>query len=232
MHKIPLPQAPGCPWHGMTLPSIQFCEANLCSWITQPANTWSNLVYFFIGYWMWRNSRNHSGRISRLIGPIVFLIGMGSFFFHASATFVGQFFDIGFMFLFSSLIVAMNLRRAGWIKPSQEMRVFSGLAVFGTMLLLLIHESGIPLFATEICVFVALELKLAFGGKKGAFNYRELKLAVLFLILSQVAWQLDFRGIVCDENNHWLQGHAAWHILNSIAFIWFYKFTVRLESKN
>lgn len=228
MHKLPSPQPSHCPWGGWEMPSMQFCEANLCSWITQPANTWSNLVYFVVAIYIWNHSSGKNKPRSRLIAPIVFLIGLGSFLFHASATFFGQFFDLGFMFLFSSLIVSMNFKRLEWIKPKHELPLFYVLSFLGMGILYLNHHSGIPYFTAEILIFIITEYKLS-QSHAAASNYKELKIAVGFLILSQLSWQLDYRGIVCNENNHWLQGHALWHVLNSIAFVWFYKFTLRIS---
>ena len=54
----PLP--PGCPWSGFTPPNVDWCEEELCAWIVNPADTWSNLAYVVLGLFMWWAAR-HAG---------------------------------------------------------------------------------------------------------------------------------------------------------------------------
>ena len=43
----PLPD--GCPWSGWTPPNVDWCEEELCAWVVNPADTWSNLAYIALG---------------------------------------------------------------------------------------------------------------------------------------------------------------------------------------
>ena len=79
-----------CPWDGWEPAAIEFCEADLCSWIIQPANTWSNLAYVFVGAWLIRLALREGHRDLASLGLIEILIGIGSFFFHMSGTHVGE----------------------------------------------------------------------------------------------------------------------------------------------
>ena len=49
LQVYPNPHPPNCPWHSsadlLGAPNIKWCEATLCGWISEPANTWSNLLY-------------------------------------------------------------------------------------------------------------------------------------------------------------------------------------------
>ena len=52
--------APQCPWYElseMAKPNVKWCEASQCSWITEPANTWSNLAFVFSGMIIWYLAR-------------------------------------------------------------------------------------------------------------------------------------------------------------------------------
>ena len=93
----PLP--PDCPWGGWTPPDLQHCEANLCGWITTPANTWSNLAYVAVGVWIWRRAAKRDLLAAGGLGPVSIAVGVTSFAFHASYTFAGQVLDYGGMFL-------------------------------------------------------------------------------------------------------------------------------------
>ena len=82
MADIPAP----CPWDALEPAAMHFCERELCGWITQPANTWSNLAYIIVGAWLIRLAFREGHRPLAAIGLIEILIGIGSFFFHMSST--------------------------------------------------------------------------------------------------------------------------------------------------
>src|SRR5690606_5345750 len=51
-----------CPWDGLRAatgaPNLDWCEAEVCGWAVEPANTWSNLAYFVVAAWLlWRRRR-------------------------------------------------------------------------------------------------------------------------------------------------------------------------------
>ena len=49
---------PGCPWSGFTPPNVDWCEEELCAWVVNPADTWSNLAYRRRRRaWMWWAAR-------------------------------------------------------------------------------------------------------------------------------------------------------------------------------
>lgn len=54
-------------------PNVDWCEQELCSWITNPADTWSNLAYLAFGVLMILETRRgagaHRGEL-RLFGPV------------------------------------------------------------------------------------------------------------------------------------------------------------------
>ena len=44
--------SPGCPWYELSelrLPNFDWCEAQRCSYVVEPANAWSNLAYVIVG---------------------------------------------------------------------------------------------------------------------------------------------------------------------------------------
>ena len=58
------PLEPGCPWFALSelaRPDIKWCEAPQCSWVVEPANTWSNLFYVAVAFVLWRWSKTGSG---------------------------------------------------------------------------------------------------------------------------------------------------------------------------
>ena len=57
MSTVP-PMQDGCPWSELSHfapPNVKWCEAQVCGWIVEPANTWSNLAYILLGaLLLWR----------------------------------------------------------------------------------------------------------------------------------------------------------------------------------
>ena len=105
----PTPQP--CPWDGHEPAALHWCERELCAWIEQPANTWSNLAYVIVGVVIWRRAQREHKRPLAAIGAIEVLIAFGSFYFHASSTYLGEVMDVSAMFLFSGYWLVFNLWR-------------------------------------------------------------------------------------------------------------------------
>ncbi|MBL7714856.1 MAG: ceramidase domain-containing protein [Bdellovibrionales bacterium] len=208
LHPLPA----GCPWSDWARPTLAFCEASLCSWITAPANTVSNLAFVIWGIWVYRDSKKNSapGDFLRSVGPILMLIGLLSGFYHASYTWVGQVGDLGSMFLIAALFVAMNLKRLGWIRSDQVLPVYWATTGVALILLLIFPTLGIFEFAL-ICIF-GITLEFGFLRKKQKPNYRYLTYALLTWAVAQTVWILDITRVWCDPDRHWFQWHAVWHL--------------------
>ena len=83
------PLQPSCPWANWARPNVKYCEPNACSWITTPANTWTNLAYIFVGLWMLYDAKTrtkNAGPTLYSIGWAIVFVGITSFFYHASYT--------------------------------------------------------------------------------------------------------------------------------------------------
>ncbi len=103
--------APGCPWSDWSPGNLVFCEAELCSWVREPANTWTNAGFLAAGLWLLRRHARQRAPGER-VGPIALvpvaaiLTGAGSALFHASKVYALQLVDFGAMFLLSALLLA------------------------------------------------------------------------------------------------------------------------------
>ena len=116
----------GSIWQGMTLSksalAVEYCEFNNPdSFFHQPMNTYSNLVYFFLGVlicqiaWGDYKSRNFQNRLanfpllSALMGVCFIYLGFGSAFFHASLTWAGQRMDMNGTYSITLTLVSIGL---------------------------------------------------------------------------------------------------------------------------
>ena len=87
-----------------------------------------------------------------------------------------------------------------------------------------IHIQVIMLF--NILLSLGLELALyrmqwdhPDGVDRTPFVY-----CIVFLAIAAVCSAADLTGIWCDPKNHYVQGHAVWHVLNAVSFFFVYKY--------
>ncbi|MBI3890164.1 MAG: ceramidase domain-containing protein [Candidatus Wallbacteria bacterium] len=225
----PLP--PGCPWSGWTPPNIKWCEDNLCGWITTPANTWSNLAYLAVALFVWRRARTDSEGLLRLYAPACAFLGGASFLFHASYTLFFQFFDYLGMFVILALLIATNLRRAGWVSGARAPALYAALVVALSASIPCLHAAGLPyqlLIVFLSLLVIAQELHLYLRGPR-ASSYAWFFRAVGALFLAAAFAALDLTRCWCDPANHWLQGHVLWHVASALALYSAYRFFELLE---
>ncbi len=223
-----IPLLPECPWSAFLPPTIKYCEDNLCSFITQPANTWSNLAFILLGIYLIILNQKDKLKYLRYVGPIAILTGIASFLYHASFTFLFQFFDLSSMYLFSTMVLSINLRRANLITANNQSLTLLVLLFSSMGLLYIFKPFGIPIFGLQVLAGFCLEFYLYKKSNK-TWSYFYYKLTIAALAIAFIAWILDFKRIVCNPMNHLLQGHALWHIFSSTCFLFLYKFYSQKE---
>ena len=216
-------------------PTITYCEDNVLSYIAQPANAWSNLAFIFIGIYLCFLSRNQKNLLLKFLGPMAVLIGLCSFFYHASYTFVGQFLDLGSMFLLSSYLLVFNLNRLNdrFFTTRKTIPLFFILVATSLTAVYFIRPInftiGLPIFALQVLAILILEWQL-YKRRTNNYKIQNLLIAFALLITAFIFWSLDFSRLWCDSNtSHLINGHAIWHILNSVVFIFLYSFYAQFE---
>jgi len=221
-------------------PTIVFCEANLNSYIAQPANAWSNLFIIFIGIYILWKSRDLKNPLLKLLGPITILIGIFSFIYHATSTFAGQFLDLGSMYFFSSLLVILNVHRLNtrFFTPRKLYIIFlllSSASLWATFFIRTINgiNIGIPIFAIQLLTVLLLEWELHSRSTHPYKIYNLLMALVVFLFAFTI-WTLDFlrMRMVCNlKFLHIINGHSMWHILCGVALLFIFFFYADLKGK-
>jgi len=221
--------APHCPWHAlseMAKPNVKWCEAMTCSWITEPANTWSNLAFILAGIIIWRDSKKNNLETIKLLGPTVIMMGLFSFIYHASYTFYLQIFDFIGMFAFIGILLLFNLRRMGVISKDRQVPLFIGGVTFCTALFLFFYWVNIPM-QIIVAVLVVGVVASEIMARKNANTkpvITEFVKAMACLGVALTFTLLDVTRIWCNPQNHWIQGHAIWHIFNAATVYFCYKY--------
>lgn len=210
-----------CPWDSLSPVSTMFCESPLCAWIKEPANTWSNIPYILIGLGLWWVAQKENHHL-KWIGIVAILTGAGSFFFHMSVTYLGGCADYLGMFLGTGLLTAYNMRR--WLNCSftKMYFIFGMTTLFFFLLLHFVHGESRVLYAFGMpCCMI--ELRLFFRDRK-QINYRSYVYMSVLILKGTIFWWLDVTKKFCQPDNHFISGHALWHIFTSVSFIPFYEF--------
>lgn len=215
--------SPGCPWYGLSelrLPNVDWCEAQRCGWIVEPANTWSNLAYVVVGLALCWLARDSSSRSLRSFGPAALAVGLCSGIYHSSYTFVLQILDFLGMYVFCYLLLTLNLVRLGWLDPAKRGRRFAQLVVATTLLTVGIDFLEIPIQAIVLLLIVAIAASELWPRAHAAAPSREEGRPFFFLAMALIAAAagfslLDVTRTWCDPAHPFLQGHAIWHVLSA-----------------
>lgn len=225
----PNPHAPSCPWHHAAevvgAPNVKWCEVTLCSWVSEPANAWSSMAYILVGLSFLYIYRNHPAPLLRTLAKMNLLIGLFSFIYHASNLYLSQIFDFVGIFLELLMLIGINLARLRLLSYKTIMRF----TLVGTILLVaLLHFLYLQHLSFQFIVLVLAVLLFGselylFSQRKSAQQMHYFAAAISLCMVAISFSLLDVTRIFCDPHNHFLQGHALWHVLASLMFIGIFK---------
>ena len=220
----PNPHPPSCPWHAgaelLGAPNIKWCEATVCGWVSEPANTGSNLLYLVIGFIVYLQCRRSPHAELRWMGPAMLVMGLLSAAYHASNNYLSQVFDFTGMFLLTFWFLVINLRRNGWIVPTSQKPLFAGLVLAGIGAVHLMYLRHWPfqwLIAAASVAIVVTEVSARLHHLAERVSPRHIVTSLALLGAAQAASLADLRRVVCDPDNHFVQGHAVWHLVSALA---------------
>jgi hypothetical protein len=228
--NYPNPHGPSCPWYDITVsqgaPNIKWCEETLCQWVSEPANTWSNLGYLIVAlvitYQAFKNKNNFD---LKQFGPIVFFMGAMSFFYHQSNFYGSQILDFVGMFLFVGWVKGMNLIRMGKLKRKNliPFNIIVSLIYCGVMHVM--YMTGIKFQSLVlISAFIILGTEIA-ASRIHKVDHKWFIGAIGTLVVAFGFSIADGQRLWCVPTNHgWFsQGHAIWHWTASLAMYMIYK---------
>lgn len=230
MVTYPNPHGPSCPWYQITesqgAPNIKWCEETLCQWISEPANTWSNLGYLIVAliitYIAFKN--RHSFNLKQF-GPIIFFMGAMSFFYHQSNFYGSQILDFVGMFFFVGWAMGMNLIRLGKMSSNKLIPFNIVVAVIFTISMHIMYVTGIKfqgIVLLSAFIIIATEI---LAQRKLKTDIGWFMAAIGTLIVAFGFSISDGKRIWCDPTQHgWFsQGHALWHWTAAVAMYFIYK---------
>jgi hypothetical protein len=215
-----------CPYDSWSRGLLTYCEAARCGWIREPLNTLSNLGFIIVGLWIFIGYR----RVPqvRMIGLAGFLVGILSAFYHATSSHFGEILDLGSMYLLVGSLCAFNLARLGRLPRAEAERVGAILALGGLFGLLLFPDWGTRIFDLFIGGALLIEgliyLKVKRERRALGYSYRYFWSALACHASAYGFWVLDHDRLFCHPESSWFQGHAVWHLLGAVTFVFLAKF--------
>lgn len=221
---------PSCPWYEMEQkfgpPNIKWCEERICAFINEPANAWSNLLFILVGLFLvYRGVKSKNpamGKFDVLFGVIVIFMGGTSFFFHASNNFLSQLFDYIGMYFYIYFLLCISLHNFKLVSANAAVYIFFSCVIVSTSLVLVSKY----LFAFPYQIIVGISaLTLAGLQARGWFTdpkypKKHLLLCLGSFVIAAGFSYSDISRAFCDPTNHFIQGHAIWHIFCAIG-AWF-----------
>jgi hypothetical protein len=210
---------------------MKFCESNLCSYVAAPANTWSNIAYVIVGIYLILISLREKSFLLKLIGPVAVLCGLTSGIYHATFSYFWQTFDNSSMFIFISLLLVFNLYRLKIKHVTARLLVILFILINFTSIIAFFYQKilfginvGVTVFAIELVAVLTTE-GLLYTKAKVKYKLNNLLVAFALLLVGWGIWWLDYLRIWCDSKTfHLINGHALWHVLTGLSFIFVYKF--------
>jgi hypothetical protein len=195
----------------------RFCEESLCAWIRQPGNTWSNAGFLIAAAIVWLATRAPEQRHLRPMAWVLAAMGVGSAFFHATETEVGAWLDYATMYMSTAFMIVVIVKRSAGISRPFSLIVFWTLVALGTSTMLIGSGERWIFAATNFACPIG-EGVLALRRSTRAKSYRWFFFAYAAFTPAVIFWALDQRGLLCDPDNHFMSGHAAWHLLDALMF--------------
>ncbi len=221
-------------WDGMTISksaiTVEYCEFNhVDKLFHQPMNTYSNIVYFFYGVLILQfafedykqQGINTLSRLqsfpmlSALMGVCFIYLSIGSAFFHASLTWMGQRVDMNGTYSISFALITIGLYHVFYKKnltEKQKQFLIAALSVF----ILAFYPLALMVSSSILLPILILVMWILIGINYIQFRKeRSLVLAILsfvFIVVALKIRSLDVQKVGCDPFSLY-QGHALWHLL-------------------
>lgn len=222
MDSATRPFGPGCPWWDMRLtwgePNVKWCEETICAVVNEPANAWSNVAYVVVAAALVLLAGRARGRMTWMFAGALAVTGLLSFAYHATNNYFTQLFDFIGMFVLLFLMVVVNARRLGWVRPERELPVYLALVVGATAAIPPLRAIGLPfqlLIVLSVLFLIGSELRLRARG--AAVRYTPFITALGLIVVAAGFSAADVTRLWCDPTNHFVQGHVIWHLLSAVS---------------
>jgi len=205
------------------MPGLCFCEADRLFHLRQPMNTISSCAFGLVGavVVLTRSRAADRSEDKYLFWLAASLIGLGSAFYHATLTLVGQTFDVVGMYLLATLLLLWSVQpRLQWRVTQRVIAYVLGNAAL-LALLIVVPEVRRYVFAGLMLAILLLQRRTR-RTLRSRQSPQFLVWAVGLLLVGFAVWITDITKTLCDPTSAF-QGHAVWHVLGAASSFMIYK---------
>lgn len=226
---------PGCPWHALAAygpANVKWCEQRLCAWVNEPANAWSNVAFVVVAVAIHHLARGTGATgLQRWFAPLVAAVGVCSFVYHASNVWLTQVLDFLGMYLFCCLLLGLNVTRLGWVSARALPRVYAATVLGLTVVTAVAVRYGAPIQGIVLMLIVAMVITEGLCRRRAVYGLAGFWAALGLMAAAISCSLLDVTRVWCDPHDHFMQGHAMWHVLSALsmlpAYLHYRQFLVR-----
>jgi len=233
----------GSIWDGMTLSksalTVEYCEFNHPDkFFHQSVNTYSNLIYFFLGVLIcqiaWEDNKCRSLQyplanfplLSALMGFCFIYLSFGSAFFHASLTWASQRVDMNGTYSITLTLLSIGIYHV-FYKINLTERAKKVWIALMVAIILAFYKIHLLISSAVLIPILILMMLIFMGINYFQFPHKQrIILGVLSLLLIIIATKIrimDVQKINCDPYSYY-QGHSVWHLLTGISSFCNYAF--------
>lgn len=204
---------PTCPHFTGSVASFPTCEKLVCAWVQQPGNTYSNIGFYLVGFYLiylFFKKRSSSGLV---FGISALFIGVGSTLAHSMRTPFFGFLDFAAIFSIFTIYAIYNFSYSIPHRLKNKLAsfliiypiLFSALYIFNTGK---VKEIAFGVFVIALLVS---EYRILRAENKIFLDGYMKKLLIMFGI-GVFFVTLDMNKIGCNPDNHYFQFHMLWHL--------------------
>lgn len=199
-------------------PTIEFCEKAGSGIIKRPFYALSNFSFLIVGFII----LSKKTRYSKAFGYTAIIVGLLSFGYDASYTYLSQLLDLLGMLLFVSLLIHISAKRFFFVGIAKLLTIQTLTVIAGLFCILYFKSfAGEFVFAAFIITEIILEFLLWQAGKTTSIKIWLISLGIF--LLSFAIWLPDATRLWCDPNNI-VNGRSIFHILNAITIYLLYRY--------
>jgi hypothetical protein len=167
---------------------------------------------------LWIGARRDE-RTLRIFGLAEIVVGVCSFVYHMSFSGVLQVLDFFGMYVFTNLLIALNLVRLGTLSRRCFWPVFGTSVIALTALTVALRFTAFPIQGIVFVLILAIVATEFMQRARAGLDRRLFFAALATLVVAAGFSAADVTGVFCDPNDHFVQGHAIWHVLGAISLV-------------
>ncbi len=211
---------PECPWTSFKYGKVISCEQRYCSWVRQPLNTYTSVVFFLVAAIILRSYRRERRLSDLVFGLSLIWMGVASVLNHASQVKIFVTLDFLSIYMLAAALLILSLRRLGRLRWGPL-----GVALYLVLVGVTIHTQyfnarySIPVTVVLLVSVLVTEVIAARASRQ--VEFRSLWIGMGSLALGAYCYYRDAFGEDCVPTNHFFQWHSVWHFL-SVGGLYFF----------